>query len=210
MGIINYLTFIITAFIFIITPGLDTVFILNKSIGEGKKAGFYATLGLNAGVLGHTLFAALGLSLIIAKSVLAFAVIKYLGAAYLIYLGLAKLMSKDSLLKIDTVVNTEKNSNRQNFVSGFFTNILNPKVALFFLAFFPQFIAPALINSPLPFVILGVTCAVIGSLWFTVLTTFAAYFSGYFRENPGSGAWLNKITGVAFILMGLKVALTKR
>jgi threonine/homoserine/homoserine lactone efflux protein len=210
MGIINYLTFIITAFIFIITPGLDTVFILNKSIGQGKKAGLYATLGLNAGVLGHTLFAALGLSLIIAKSVLAFAVIKYLGAAYLIYMGLAKLLSKESLIKIDAAVTGEKSSIRQNFVSGFFTNILNPKVALFFLAFFPQFIDPKVINSPLPFIVLGLTCAVIGSIWFVLLSTFAAYFSSYFRDNPTSGAWLNEITGVAFILMGLKVALTKR
>ncbi|MCX2484909.1 LysE family translocator [Pedobacter sp. MR2016-24] len=210
MGIINYLTFVITAFIFIITPGIDTIFILNKSIAQGKKAGIYSLLGLNTGVLGHTLFAALGLSLIIAKSVIAFSVIKYLGAAYLIYLGVSKLLSKESLLDVDTQLEKVSDSNRQNFVSGFFTNILNPKVALFFLAFFPQFIAPELINDPKPFIILGLTCAVIGSLWFLLLTLFASYFSSYFKENPKSGNWLNKITGLAFVGMGLKIALSKR
>lgn len=210
MGIINYLTFVITAFIFIITPGIDTIFILNKSIAQGKKAGIYSLLGLNTGVLGHTLFAAMGLSLIIAKSVVAFSVIKYLGAAYLIYLGVSKLFSKESLLDIDPLVEKVSDSNRQNFVSGFFTNILNPKVALFFLAFFPQFIAPELINDPKPFIILGLTCAVIGSLWFLLLTLFASYFSSYFKEHPKSGNWLNKITGLAFVGMGLKIALSKR
>jgi len=210
MGIINYLTFVITAFIFIITPGIDTIFILNKSIAQGKKAGIYSLLGLNTGVLGHTLFAALGLSLIIAKSVIAFSVIKYMGAAYLIYLGVSKLISKESLLDVDPLVEKVSDSNRQNFVSGFFTNILNPKVALFFLAFFPQFIAPELINDPKPFIILGLTCAVIGSLWFLLLTLFASYFSAYFKENPKSGNWLNRITGLAFVGMGLKIALSKR
>ena len=210
MGIINYLTFVITAFIFIITPGIDTIFILNKSIAQGKKAGIYSLLGLNTGVLGHTLFAALGLSLIIAKSVIAFSVIKYLGAAYLIYLGVSKLLSNESLLDVDPLLEKGSDSNRKNFVSGFFTNILNPKVALFFLAFFPQFIAPELINDPKPFIILGLTCAVIGSLWFLLLTLFAAYFSSYFKEHPKSGNWLNKITGLAFVGMGLKIALSKR
>lgn len=209
MGIVNYLTFIVTAFVFIITPGMDTVFVLNKSIGEGKKAGIYSTLGLNTGVLGHTIFAALGLSLIVAKSAMTFMVIKYLGAAYLLYLGISKLISKDSLINIDPATRTGK-TNQQNFISGFFTNILNPKVALFFLAFFPQFIKPELSGSPLPFIVLGLTCAVLGSIWFFLLSFFAAYFSRSITENPAAGKWLNKISGAAFVVMGLKIAFTKR
>ncbi|PTS96490.1 LysE family translocator [Pedobacter sp. HMWF019] len=209
MGIVNYLTFILTAFVFIITPGMDTIFVLNKSIGEGRKAGIYSTLGLNTGVLGHTMFAALGLSLIVAKSAMAFMVIKYLGAAYLLYLGISKLISKDSLINMDAEIKPG-NSNKQNFISGFFTNILNPKVALFFLAFFPQFIKPELSSSPVPFIILGLTCAVLGSLWFFLLSLFAAYFSRSITENPAMGKMLNKASGLAFVLMGLKIALTKR
>lgn len=209
MGIINYFTFVITAFIFIITPGIDTMFILNKSIVQGKKAGVYSTLGLNTGVICHTLFAALGLSLIIARSAMAFEVLKYAGAAYLFYLGISKLISKDTAIMTADVEVPEITS-KQNFISGFVTNILNPKVALFFLAFFPQFIDPNLINSPVPFVILGLTCAVMGSAWFFMLTYFASYFSKSFNNNPKAGFWLNKTSGMVFILMGIKIALTKR
>ncbi|MBQ0768888.1 MAG: LysE family translocator, partial [Bizionia sp.] len=142
MGIENFMTFIITALFFVMTPGIDTIFVLNKSIGQGKKAGVYSTLGINTGILVHTLFAALGLSLIVAKSATAFSVIKYIGAAYLIFIGISSLLSKKGVVK--TVAADQKmNTGRQNFVSGLITNTLNPKVALFFLAFFPQFINPA-------------------------------------------------------------------
>lgn len=209
MGVENYLTFIFTALFFIMTPGLDTIFILNKSIGQGKKAGVYSTLGVNTGVLVHTIFAALGLSLIIAKSVIAFAVLKYLGAAYLIYLGIAKMVSKKTIVNTDAV-KKEANTSKQNFISGVVNNVLNPKVALFFLAFFPQFIKRELINSPLPFIILGVTYAVMGIVWLLMLTLFASAFSKKLADNSKAGKWLNKISGVAFIAMGLKVAFTKR
>src|ERR1700743_3255445 len=134
MGIENFLTFMATTLFFIMTPGLDTVFILNKSIGQGRKAGIYATLGINTGILVHTTFAALGLSLIIAKSVIAFTVLKYLGAAYLIYLGITKIVSKETIVNTGAVKKSA-NTSKQNFISGVVNNVLSPKVALFFLAF---------------------------------------------------------------------------
>src|ERR1700761_8701410 len=117
MGVENFLTFIIAATIFAITPGLDIMFILNKSIGQGRKAGIYATLGINTGILVHTTFAALGLSLIIAKSVVAFTVLKYLGAAYLIYLGIAKILSKETIVNTRAIKKVN-NTSKQNFISG--------------------------------------------------------------------------------------------
>jgi RhtB (resistance to homoserine/threonine) family protein len=209
MGVDHLWTFIITALLFTMTPGLDTIFILNKSIGQGKKAGIYSTLGINTGVLVHTLFAALGLSLIVAKSAVAFAVLKYLGAAYLLYLGVQKLRSKQAIVETATA-DKPGTSSRQNFVSGVVTNVLNPKVALFFLAFFPQFIQPEAMSSPLPFLLLGLTYAAIGVLWFSLLTVFAAYFSARVLKSPAASNWLNRISGAVFILMGLKIALTKR
>jgi threonine/homoserine/homoserine lactone efflux protein len=209
MGVENLLTFIIAATIFAITPGLDIMFILNKSIGQGKKAGIYATLGINTGVLVHTVFAALGLSLIIARSVLAFSVLKYLGAAYLVYLGIARLISKEALFNTE-VINKPASTNKQNYISGLINNVLNPKVALFVLAFFPQFIRRESIHSPIPFIVLGVTYAIIGIICLLVLTFFASTFSKKLADNPKAGNWLNKFSGVTFILMGLKVALTKR
>src|ERR1700761_2092676 len=209
MGVENFLTFIIAATIFAITPGLDIMFILNKSIGQGKKAGIYATLGINTGVLVHTIFAALGLSLIIARSVLAFSVLKYLGAAYLVYLGISKLISKETLFKTE-VSNKPASTNKQNYISGLINNVLNPKVALFVLAFFPQFIRRESINSPIPFIVLGVTYALIGITCLLLLTLFASTFSKRLADNPKASNWLNKFSGLTFILMGLKVALTKR
>jgi len=209
MGIENFFTFIITALLFIMTPGIDTIYILNKSVGQGKRAGIYSTLGINTGVLVHTLFAALGLSLLVAKSALAFSVLKYAGAAYLIYLGISKVTSKAGII---STANEEQppSTSRQNFVSGLITNVFNPKVALFFLAFFPQFISRSQINMPTPFILLGVTYAVIGVLWFLLLTFFASLFSERLLSRPSSGKWLNKGSGGVFILMGLKIALSRR
>jgi threonine/homoserine/homoserine lactone efflux protein len=209
MGIENFLTFMAATLFFIMTPGLDTVFILNKSIGQGRKAGVYATLGINTGILVHTTFAALGLSLVIAKSVIAFTVLKYLGAAYLIYLGIAKIVSKDTILNTHAIKKAT-NTSKQNFVSGVVNNVLNPKVALFFLAFFPQFIKRESINSPVPFVILGATYAVMCVIWLLMLTLFASAFSKKLTDTPQAGKCINKLSGIAFILMGLKVAFTKR
>jgi RhtB (resistance to homoserine/threonine) family protein len=209
MGVENFLSFIITALIFIMTPGIDTIFILNKSIGQGRRAGIYSTLGINTGVLVHTIFAALGLSLIVAKSAFAFMVLKYLGAAYLIYLGITKIISKTNIVHT-AVAEQTLHTNKQNFISGLITNVLNPKVALFFLAFFPQFINPKLINTPAPFIILGLTYALLGVLWFLVVALFSAAFARKFTDNPKMSKWMNTASGVVFIMMGIKIAFSKR
>ncbi|APG64285.1 lysine transporter LysE [Tenacibaculum todarodis] len=207
MGIENLMTFIVTALFFIMTPGIDTVFVLNKSIGQGRKSGIYATFGINTGVLVHTFFAALGLSVLIAKSTIAFSLIKFLGAGYLIYLGFLKLKNKEGFFPADNK-KFSKNS-KNDFWTGFLTNTLNPKVALFFLAFFPQFINVNQMDNPIPFLLLGITYALIGIVWFLILTLFASVFSQKLKSNLKSGCWLNKLSGLVFIVMGIKIALAK-
>ncbi|WP_053975531.1 LysE family translocator [Mangrovimonas xylaniphaga] len=207
MGIQNLITFMVTALFFVMTPGFDTIFVLNKSIGQGRKSGIYATLGINAGVLVHTLVAALGLSVLIAKSTFAMAFIKFLGAGYLIYLGVLKLKNKKD--GFPTEIKTGGETSKNDFWAGFLTNTLNPKVALFFLAFFPQFIEAKQMDSPIPFLVLGTTYAVIGMVWFSILTIFASVFSQKLKYSPKSGLWLNKLTGLVFIAMGIKIALAK-
>ncbi|MBV8390981.1 MAG: LysE family translocator [Mucilaginibacter sp.] len=209
IGIENFLTFVIAATIFVLTPGLDTIFILNKSIAQGKRAGIYATMGINTGVLVHTVFAALGLSLIVAKSVLAFTILKYFGAAYLLYLGVSKLISKGSIIDVKTPQKNSK-TGKQNFISGVINNVLNPKVALFVLAFFPQFIKREYISSPVPFIFLGITYAILGLTWLLMLTLFASAFSKKLSNSRRANTWLNRFSGITFILMGVKVALSKR
>lgn len=208
MGVENFITFIMTTLLFIMMPGIDTVFVLNKSIGQGKKSGIYASLGINTGVLTHTFFAALGLSVILAKSAFAFSLVKYVGAVYLIYLGVLKLKDKNNSLSIKESNHLLKKT-ESDFWSGFLTNTLNPKVALFFLAFFPQFINPSQIENSLPFIILGLTYALIGMVWFLCLTIFSSAFAKKIKNNPDTGRWLNKFSGFIFIVMGIKIALTK-
>jgi len=208
MGIINYATFIVASFLFIISPGIDTVFILNKSIALGRKSGIYATLGITTGVLVHTTLAAFGLSLILAQSAMAFSMIKYAGAAYLIGMGITKLFDGGNMIKQDG--QTPLVSIHKTYVSAVFTNVLNPKVAIFFLAFFPQFIQPTYIHNARPFIFLGITYAVMGLLWLLILTFFAGSFSVKLKNSPFIGSWLNKFSAIAFVLMGIKVAFTKR
>ncbi len=135
-GILNFWTFVATAAFFVITPGGDTLFVLNKSIGQGRRAGLFSTLGINAGLLIHTLAAALGVSVLIANSALAFALLKYAGAAYLVYLGVVKLLMKAK--PFAATAERIPQSKRQHFTSGLLTNLFNPQVALFVLAFFPS------------------------------------------------------------------------
>ncbi|MGG6231639.1 LysE family translocator [Tenacibaculum sp. SDUM215027] len=205
MGIENFIAFLVATVLFVLTPGIETVFLINKSISQGRRSGVYTSFGLNTGALVHTLLGALGLSIMVAKSAIFFALIKYLGAAYLIYLGVTKVMSKKGLIT-ETNEGQKKDSAKSNFTSGFITNILNPKVALFFIAFFPQFISPTEIENPVPFMILGVIYAMMTTVWYLVLTSFAGTFSTKIKENEKMGVRLNKISGVIFVLMGIQIA----
>ncbi|TRZ43524.1 LysE family translocator [Robertkochia solimangrovi] len=206
MGIENLMTFMITSFLFIMTPGIDTVFVLNKSIGQGRKSGIYATLGINSGVLTHTFLAAIGLSVLIAKSDFVVTLIKFLGSGYLIYLGFLKLKNKKDLFQPDH--KKEIDNSKNDFWSGFLTNTLNPKVALFFLAFFPQFIQADQLENPIPFIVLGITYAIIGIMWFLILTVFASVFRQKLQDSPKSGVWINALSGLVFIILGIKIVMS--
>ena len=157
-NITDYLGFIGAVIILSITPGADTIFILTKSIAGGYKQGFASVAGIICGLFVHTALAAFGLSIILMTSSLLFNIVKIAGAAYLIYLGIMALKSKSSI-----------NINKENasssfflvFRQGLFTNLLNPKVALFFLALLPQFVKSNA-ESPVPFLILGFTLSFVG------------------------------------------------
>ncbi len=208
-GIINYEAFLVAGIILNLTPGTDTMYILGRSISQGKKAGVLSALGITTGSLVHCIFAALGLSIILAKSALAFQIVKYAGAAYLIYLGFKMLLSKSNeQFKLEQ--NDNKTNYRKIYFSGIFTNILNPKVALFFLAFLPQFINPNYAQNSLPFLILGLTFVTTGTIWCLALAFFSSKLSNSIRANYKIKKWLDKVTGGIFIALGIKLALSKR
>lgn len=209
MGIVHLETFILAVIIFAITPGVDTIYILNRTITQGRPAGLYSTFGILSGVLVHTTLAAFGLSVILAKSAAVFSMVKYMGAAYLFYLGIAKLFfSRDSIS--DKIKTSKKESMLKIYTSGVIANVLNPKVALFFLAFFPQFVDPSYKGAISPFISLGIIYIIIDLIWCILLTIGASFFAHKVINNEKTGLWMNKISGGIFILLGLKIALIKR
>lgn len=208
-GIINFEVFIVTGILLNMTPGTDTIFILTKSIGQGRQAGVVSALGIGAGCIVHTILAALGLSLIIAKSILVFTIIKYAGAAYLLYVGY-KMMTDYSLLPLENIENDLTMKYWKIFRDGMFTNILNPKVALFFIAFLPQFVDPASTNTVLPLLALGTTFIVTGTIWCLMLAIFASAIFNRLKTNRNIAAYINKICGLTLIGLGIKVALVER
>ena len=214
-GIENYLGFILAAILLNLTPGTDSMYIITRSVSQGQTAGFYSVLGITSGALVHTLLAALGLSVLLANSPTAFMIVKYIGASYLCYLGFKMLTSKNSnsiansLSKDQNMASQKDVDGWQIYKQGVLTNVFNPKVALFFLAFFPQFIDASYAYSMVSFIILGLTFAVTGFIWCSCLALLASKFSENLRKNPSIEAVLNKISGVVFIGLGIKLLTDK-
>jgi RhtB (resistance to homoserine/threonine) family protein len=203
-GITNFTAFVIAGILLNLTPGSDTMYVLGRSISEGKKAGIMSVFGISIGCLVHTVLAAFGLSFIIAQSDLAFNIIKYAGAIYLCFLGVRMIQKKTGVeVEIGT---TQRKKYWRIFFSGIFTNVLNPKVALFFLAFLPQFVKSSQVNSPLPFLILGLTFIVTGTIWCLILVLFSSLMAERLKRNNKLKNWLEKIAGSVFIALGLKLA----
>lgn len=203
-GLINLPAFILSGVLLNLTPGADTMYILGRSMAQGKKAGIYSALGISTGTLFHTTFVAFGLSLVVARSPIAFDIIKYAGAIYLIYLGIRMFLSKPTTPSSPALsnVNTGK-----LYLSGILTNLLNPKVALFFLVFLPQFVAPGQIHNPVSYLILGIIFIIPGTIWCIILALFAAKLSRKIKSDNQISLWLNLLTGGVFIALGVKLAL---
>ncbi len=209
IGIIHFETFLLTGILLNITPGNDTIFILSKSISQGKKAGIVSALGIGTGSIVHTILAVLGLSIIISKSILLFNIIKYTGAVYLLYMGYQMLRSKSQFNDTTSLENKSTNYNKI-YRDGIITNVLNPKVALFFIAFLPQFINPNLKDTILPFITLGMTFITTGLIWYLILVTFSSTISAKLKKNNKTETIINRICGITLIGLGIKIALTNK
>ena len=207
LGIHHYWLFIATAIVLIITPGQDTFFILGRSLAGGRSAGISAALGISTGTVIHTVLAALGLSALLATSPYAFLTVKFAGAAYLIYIGVRALLVKDTLPgEADATPDGRWSAFRQ----GVLTNLLNPKVALFFLALLPQFIAADSGRKVLAFLVLGLSFVAMGVAWCVMLAIAAAKLRGAFLRRPSMAQVLNKVAGAMFIGLGLRLATARQ
>lgn len=204
--------FIVSGLLLNIAPGPDSLFIMSRSALQGWRAGSIAALGIGTGTLLHIFAAALGVSAIIATSSNAFLVLKYIGAIYLVYVGVRLAFSKQKLLKESAKSNPKpyEMSYRKIYIQGFLTNILNPKVALFFLAFVPQFISPDATHKSLAFITLGLIFNFNGMLWCHFLAITTALASRKIQVSNVATFWLNKLTGAIFISLGIKLAFTKQ
>lgn len=209
LGIHNYWLFIVTAIVLVITPGQDTFFILGRSLSGGRTAGIAAALGITAGSVIHTFLAALGLSALLATSPYAFMAVKFAGAAYLLYIGAKSLLSRSTTLP-GAVTATAGDNRWTAFRQGIVSNVLNPKVALFFLALMPQFIDAGSKTKVLAFLALGLTFVTLGVAWCLVLAVGAAKLRGAILRRPSMATLLNRVAGAMFIALGLKLATARQ
>lgn len=206
-GIHDLWLFVVSGLLLNIMPGPDSLLIMARSAGQGFRAGAAATLGICSGVMVHVLAAALGMSAILATSATAFLMVKYIGAAYIIWVAIGLLRSKP---REAAAVAPPPLPHRKIFGQGFLTNVLNPKVALFFLAFVPQFIDAGSPDKALAFIVLGFIFNFNGMLWCLALACFTARASASVKVSPEASAWLARTTGVLFIWLGVKLALSKQ
>jgi RhtB (resistance to homoserine/threonine) family protein len=204
--------FIVSGLLLNITPGPDSLFIMARSASQGWRAGLVACWGVGAGVFVHVFAAALGLSALLATSAMAFTVVKIVGAAYLVWIGLGMLRQRRAADAAPAAADAVPGAipYGQIFRQGFLTNVLNPKVALFFLAVVPQFIAPDAASKPLAFLLLGAIFDFNGMLWCHALALFTAFASQRLQAGAAVARWLNRAIGAMFVGLGVRLALATR
>lgn len=208
LGIHDFWLFVASGLLLNVTPGPDTAYIVGRGLQFGWRGGAAAALGVGTGCLVHVAAAAAGLSALLMASTLAFSVLKWVGAGYLIWLGMRMLLSKPSDFTA-TAGAARALSLGSVFRQGMLTNVLNPKVALFFLAFLPQFVAADASNKALAFLVLGLIFVVNGTLYCLALAAFAARAADRLRRSGSVLQWINRGLGALFVALGIRVALSR-
>ncbi len=205
LGTENILIFLSTGILLNLYPGPDTLYIVGRSVSQGRLAGVAAALGISSGSVVHIFLGSMGLSAVIATSAKAFLLVKMAGAGYLIYQGCTMIFRKKP--QNDHVPKTAEGIEPLKiYRQGAITNILNPKVAVFFMAFLPQFISADSPNKALSFAALGLIFLTTGTIWCLLVAVFASALSQRLRANTSASKWLIKINGALFICLGLKLA----
>ena len=208
-GIHDFALFVASGILLNLTPGADTLYIVTRATTLGRKAGAVAALGIASGCCVHIVAAGLGLSALLATSAVAFTAVKLAGAAYLIYMGIVLWRTGPRSPKL-AAAPMPATSLSHIFVQGALTNILNPKVALFFLAFLPQFVDPQGTQRLAAFLLLGTVFNTTGLLWNLFVAWSSAGIGRRFDGLPARMHTLHRIAGAVFVALGIKLALTAR
>lgn len=216
--LIAYTPFLIAALLLNISPGPDMAYIAGQTAVHGRKIGLFSSFGVVSGAFVHVLAATFGLSAILATSALAFAIVKWIGVAYLVWLGIGALRS--SFAKSDVGANNLEEPaapiSRKPMTAfgawrqGVMIDVLNPKVAIFFMAFLPQFVDPAHGNTTVQFFILGLLVLLIALVVEGLLVMIVASAAGRIKGNRKLGAWLHRALGGMFIALGVRLAITQQ
>nr|WP_057924637.1 LysE family translocator [Burkholderia ambifaria] len=212
LGITHFGFFVLAVFLLNVTPGPDTAYIVGRSVAQGRGAGLMSALGISTGCCVHALACAFGLTALLAASAAAFTVIKLVGAAYLIYLGVRMILVKQAAASAgaEAAQATAAKPLCQLFMQGFWTNVLNPKVVLFFVSFFPQFVSADSPHKALAFLALGSVFVVMSTIWTCIVAWVAGSVTQRFSGKPGVKKWLDRTVGSAFVGLGLRLAAAQR
>jgi len=203
----KFTLFITVSWALIIAPGPDMLYVITRGMTYGRGAGMLSAVGVICGILVHTTAAALGLSIIIQKSAFAFLVIEYIGTAYLIYLGIKTWRDK-SVFNLQT--SSTSASSRQLFWQGVLSNVLNPKIAIFFLAFLPQFVEYGSGQVTFQLTLLGLTFAFFGLCFLLVVGYSSGTIGTYLTRRPQYAQFAQRLAGGILIGLGVRLALTER
>ena len=201
------LAFVLTSLIVIITPGQDMILVMSRAISQGSKAGIVTAAGVSTGLLGHTLLAALGLGSLLMASQLLFAILKVVGAGYLVYLGVRLLLSRGSELGLQETKPTRLG---KLFTQGALSNLSNPRVTVFYFAFLPQFFSSDVSNPTQLLLLLGIVFAGLTFLVKGPVGYFAGSLSSWLRARPMVLGWLDRTSGLVLIGLGVKLAFERR
>jgi threonine/homoserine/homoserine lactone efflux protein len=204
---VSWLLFIVASLLLIVTPGQDMILVMSRSIAQGPAAGVATAAGVSVGLVGHTLLATLGLGAILRTSEALFLALKLVGAAYLIYLGVQLLRAQRHDLAVAAGM---PRSLRRLFLDGALSNVSNPKIAVFYFAFLPQFVLPGAAHATLAVFVLGLVFAALTFLVKGPVGLGAGLLSAWLRERPAVLAWVFRSSGAVLVALGLKLAFERR
>jgi len=203
----SWVLFVATSLLLIATPGQDMILVMSRSIAQGTAAGVATAAGVSVGLVGHTVLATLGLGAILRTSEWLFVALKLVGAAYLLYLGFGLLRTKQGALALGSV---SPRPLGKLFVDGAFSNLSNPKIAVFYFAFLPQFVSPSAQQPTLTIFALGMAFAVLTFMIKAPVGLFAGALSGWLRSRPGVLTWVYRSSGAILMGLGVKLAFERR
>jgi threonine/homoserine/homoserine lactone efflux protein len=204
---VSWLLFIVASLVLIVTPGQDMILVMSRSIAQGPAAGVATAAGVSVGLVGHTLLATLGLGAILRTSEWLFLALKLAGAAYLVYLGVQLLRTRQHELAVATGM---PRSLWRLFVDGALSNVANPKIAVFYFAFLPQFVLPDAARPTLAVFVLGLVFAALTFLVKGPVGLGAGLLSAWLRARPQALGWLYRTSGAVLVGLGLKLAFEPR